>query len=678
MSELRLETWTMPAADLGPQNPLPPLKPARDVHEITDAPGVPDDMVRNMTYGRVDTPLPYTMQDRYDRNKVPRDFRVAVLENETLRATFLLEMGGRLWSLYHRPSDRELLSVNPVFQPANLAIRNAWFSGGVEWNIGTIGHCPFTCSPLFAARAERDDGTPVLRMYEWERIRRTPFQIDAYLPDGSPVLFVRVRITNPHDEETPMYWWSNMAAPESPETRVIAPATSAYSFGYQAGSLFVAPIPEVDGTDVSYTTNVSRAADFFFHIPDGERHWITALDGQGKGLVQASTPMLQGRKLFLWGMGSGGRTWQTFLSQPDVTYLEIQAGLARTQTEHLRMPPHAEWTWLEAYGLMEADADDVHGRDWAAAQQAVQGPLDTLISEAELKAEHQASAGWSNNAPIELLQTGSGWGMLEQLRLEASGNPVLAATSAPVTEADLDKEQAPWLALLKDGAFPDLDPNVEPLGYLVQDEWRDLLEQSIANGRSQNWSAWYHLGVMRYYVGDFDGARSAWITSMDLRPTPWAGRNLALLAQLQGDLSAAADGYVAACRQRPSLQPLAAECGVALIQSGRPDEWLALLADLPDSVRHAGRIRLLEAQAALAVKDFDRVEHIFADPPVVADLREGERSLSQLWFEFHEQRICAEEGRSVDETLRARVRREFPVPQVIDFRMSLDEPTTAE
>ena len=371
MSELRIENWTMPAADLGPQNPLPPLRPARDVHGITEAPGVPVEMVANMAYGRVDTPLPYTMQDRYDRERKPRDFRVAVLENETLRATFLLEMGGRLWSLYHKPSERELFSVNPVFQPANLAIRNAWFSGGVEWNIGTIGHCPFTCSPLFAARAERPDGTPVLRLYEWERIRRTPFQIDAYLPDGSPVLFVRVGISNPHDHDTPMYWWSNMAAPESPETRVIAPATSAYSFGYQAGSLYVAPIPEVDGTDVSYTTNVTRAADFFFHIPDGERHWITALDGQGKGLIQASTPRLQGRKLFLWGMSSGGRTWQTFLSEPGVTYLEIQAGLARTQTEHLRMPPNTEWTWLEAYGLLEADADTIHGQDWAAAQAAV-------------------------------------------------------------------------------------------------------------------------------------------------------------------------------------------------------------------------------------------------------------------------------------------------------------------
>src|SRR5262245_17487213 len=135
----------MQAADLGPENPLPPLVSTHDLHATGAMPGVPDNMLKNMAYGHVSNILPYTLQDRYSRVRQPRDFRVAVLENETLRATFLLEFGGRLWSLVHKPSARELLDVNPVFQPANLAIRNAWFSGGVEWNIGITGHSPLTC-----------------------------------------------------------------------------------------------------------------------------------------------------------------------------------------------------------------------------------------------------------------------------------------------------------------------------------------------------------------------------------------------------------------------------------------------------------------------------------------------------------------------------------------------------
>lgn len=215
MSELRIESWSMMAAELGSENPLPPLGMADKVHVIEEAHGVPDEVLKNMAYGHIPSILPYTMQDGYTRHLRPRKFQVAVLENEFIRAIFLIEFGGRLWSLVHKPSGRELLNVNPIFQPANLATRNAWFCGGVEWNIGVIGHCPFTCSPVFAARVEGPDGSPVLRLYEWERIRQVPFQIDAYLPDGSPVLFIRVRIVNPHDREIPMYWWSNISVPET-------------------------------------------------------------------------------------------------------------------------------------------------------------------------------------------------------------------------------------------------------------------------------------------------------------------------------------------------------------------------------------------------------------------------------------------------------------------------------
>src|SRR5215216_5670908 len=144
MSELKIKTWSMPAADLGAENPFPPLSSNQELHNAQSVdPAVPVEIRQNMTYGHMPNILPYAVQDGYNRERKPRDFRVAVLENDILSATFLLELGGRLWSLYHKQSGRELLSVNPVFQPANLALRNAWFSGGVEWNIGTIGHSPF-------------------------------------------------------------------------------------------------------------------------------------------------------------------------------------------------------------------------------------------------------------------------------------------------------------------------------------------------------------------------------------------------------------------------------------------------------------------------------------------------------------------------------------------------------
>lgn len=668
MSQLRLETLTMPAAELGPENPLPPLQSGGDLHAVHETPGIPDDMVQNIGYGRVKSILPYSIQDGYNRQRQPRDFRVAVLENDILKATFLLEHGGRLWSLLHKPRQRELLACNPVFQPANLALRNAWFSGGVEWNIGTIGHTPLTCDPLWAARLQLPDGTPVLRLYEWERFRRVTYQIDAYLPDGSPVLLVRVRIVNPHDHDVPMYWWSNIAVPESEDTRVIVPATTTYKFAYQEGALRVLEVPGFEGVDMTYTTNNDQAADYFFHIPDGRRCWIAALDGMGRGLIQFSTDRLQGRKLFMWGQGTGGKNWQNFLSLPGKPYLEIQAGLARTQLEHLCMPARTEWDWLEGYGLMEADAAVVHGEDWSAAIAAVEASLSQLMLRERLDAEYARGARWADQPPAEIIQMGSGWGTLERLRRETSHEAPLSGLGLVFTEPALGAAQQPWLHLLQTGRFPAADNDDAPPAFMTQIEWRVLLEK--AQNLDNNWLAWLHLGVMFYAADNRDTATTAWNKSLDARQTAWALRNLAVLDVEDEKLADAALRLNTAHHLRPDVTALALECCQLLIQMGEAGQALNIIESLSSEQRNNGRVRLAEGQAALAAGNFARVAQILAAPFVVDTLREGEPALSDLWFTYHERYISKEEGIPVDAVLRARVRREHPLAQAFDFRMS--------
>jgi hypothetical protein len=671
MSTLSLETWQMPAADLGPDNPLPPLQASEELHAPDMAmPNIPDAMIRNMTYGRISTILPYTLQDRYNRARAMRDFRVAVLENEILKAVFLLELGGRLWSLLHKPSGHELLKVNPVFQPANLALRNAWFAGGIEWNIGMTGHSPLTCSPIFAAEVEGPQGTPILRMYEWERIRQVSYQIDAYLPDGSPMLLLHFRIVNPHSHDVPMYWWSNIAVPQMPDTRVVVPASSAYRFGYTAG-LEISPVPYKAGQDISYATTIQRTVDYFFRLPEGQRPWIAALDGQGKGLVQVSTSRLKGRKLFMWGMGTSGHNWQTFLSEPGHAYLEIQAGLATTQLERLPMPAGASWTWLEGYGMVETDPADVHGPDWTRAREAVGNSLEHLAPRATFETQFQAASAFIDKRPTRMLHHGSGWGVLERLRREKAGEPSFCGEALTFDEAALGEAQHPWLVLLTDGVFHSPAPQVEPTTYMIQDEWRSLLERAAE--KAPNWFVWLHLGVMYYAVGEIPDAREAWEYSLSAQMNAWALRNLGVLARREKRWHSAIALYSAAHALRPALLPLAIEMGQVLIDAGRSQDWLDMLSDLSEAHRTAGRVRLLEGQAALVVRDFARLEKLFSTPFTVDDFREGERSLSDLWFRFQEDRLSSAENVPIDDTLRRRVRQDYPLPRDFDFRMTSEE-----
>ncbi len=671
MSELRIETWTIPGADLGPENPLPPLASGEDLHQtFSVSSDIPEDIQRNLHYGQVSGILPYSMQDGYTRDRRERPFRVGVLENEFLRAAFLLEYGGRLWSLWDKKAARELLYRNPVFQPANLALRNAWFSGGVEWNIGTIGHSPFTCAPLFAARVLTPEGEPVLRLYEWERLRRVTFVIDAFLPPGSPWLFIHVSIHNPNSGTIPMYWWSNIAVPETPNTRVLVPAESAFYFDYQEGELHLIPMPRYQGCDYTVPTNIPHAADYFFNLPQGQRPWIAAVEEDGKGLIQTSTSRLQGRKLFVWGMGQGGRRWQTFLSQPGETYIEIQAGLARTQLEHLPMPAGATWSWLEAYGAVHADPERVHGEDWHCAWQEVDNRLSVMLPGQRLEQEAQRARSWQQIQPDEILQLGSGWGVLETIRRQKKGEAPFAPAGLSFPAQALDEAQRAWLQLLENGVFPELDPEASPVGWMIETAWQEQLEKAVRQPASDHWYAWYHLGVMRFARHDLAGAKAAWERSLHHARTPWALRNLAIIARNQRRHVEAASLYEQAFALRPDLLSLAVECAQAQIIAGRPEQWLTLQEKLPDTLRQQGRIQLLEGQAALAAGDLERVAAILAKPFIVEDMREGEKSLSDLWIEFYLQKMSREEGVPIDEALRTRVLQTYPIPPTFDFRMN--------
>ncbi len=668
MSVLKIETCTMPAADLGPENPLPAIWAQSDLHA---RPALGDEIPAaeraGFGWGAVHSPLPYRLQDGYGRRRRPRAFQAVVLENEHLRATFLPEIGGRLWSLVRQADGRELLARNPVFQPCNLAIRNAWVSGGVEWNLGWTGHWPLTCEPLFAAAFRLPDGTPGLRMWEWERVRQLPFRIDAWLPAGSPVLLVRVAVHNPHRRTTPLYWWSNAAVEVHPRTRVIVPATSALANDYLKGLVLVG-VPRHDGVDHTYPAGSPRSRDFFYRIPPEERPWIAALDETGSGPFQTSTGRLRWRKLFTWGSGAGGRRWQRFLGTPD--YIEIQAGLAPTQAHHVPLPPGETWSWIEAYGACAADAAVVHGDDWDAARQAVAAAIEAVVPRASLEAVHTAADTWAARPPAELLRLGSGWGALEELRRRRAGEPPLAPKGIFFPADSLGAGQQPWRTLLEEGLFPESDPAEPPAGYMVQEEWRQLLAQALEHPGGRNWSALFHHGVMLWIAGRQAEAETAWRESLRRRDNPWAAYALGAAAQAAGRGREAVAWLERAHAARPDSPALAIPCLTALVTEGEHARALAAISALPGTVRALDRVRLIEGRALLGTGRLDELEALLADPPTPADLREGETELSDLWFGLHETRAARAQGAPLDDAQRARVRARHPVPPALDFRMN--------
>ena len=102
--------YPMPSADMGKENPLPDIKNISYIHaKIETTPAIP---ARHRTYinqGMIQTMLPYLQQDGYNRERAMKTYSSVVVENEFLKAVFLPELGGRLWSLVDKTENRELL-----------------------------------------------------------------------------------------------------------------------------------------------------------------------------------------------------------------------------------------------------------------------------------------------------------------------------------------------------------------------------------------------------------------------------------------------------------------------------------------------------------------------------------------------------------------------------------------
>ena len=668
---LTFQPLILPGAALGPENPLPQFRdpqPDRVVPVRDSVPAEKRERLGDATGFRV---LPYRLQDRYTRRREPLTFNSAVLENEHLRATFLPELGGRLISLVQKPDGRELLCRNPVFQPANLAIRNAWFSGGIEWNLGLFGHAFTTCSPLFAATFMSVDGSPGLRLYEFERCTQLFWQIDFTLPSGSPWLIAHARVMNPNADPAPLYWWTNIAVPDAPGVRVLAPARDALYIDFDLqphgfGNASLPALPTLDGADGTYPANYPFASEFFFQCDATDLPWEAAITPDGLGFIEASTPPLRHRKLWCWGNHQGGRHWQDFLAPGGYPYIEIQAGLAPTQLHGLELAGGAQVSWTQVFGAIEADPTRTHGADWADACAAVEDALTTNLS-ATLLADIDAACRAQAERPADaIVQTGSGWGALEFARRGTDKALPKQLVFPPET---LGPAQAPWLALLEGGVLPEQDPALLPGEYMVQPEWRERLEASLGRPGGRHWSALLHLGVMRYEAFDLAGAERAWRESQALTPNAWALRNLAALALQRDDRTGASALYdeAWAAASADARSALVVEYLAALCAAGRYAEGRAVLEALPPEALDDDRVQIWRGQIALALNDLDTVESVLTRDYAV--IREGETALTDLWDELCARRVAARLGAPLDDALRARVKVEMPPPERIDFRM---------
>ncbi|MDY3249635.1 MAG: DUF5107 domain-containing protein [Candidatus Choladocola sp.] len=622
-TELRLEKRKMKAALLGEESAVPDLLGESILqNSLQFALGESDEIYGG--YGRVRNAYPYRQRNGYKRTLGELEVVTAVLENTFLRAVFLPEYGGRLWELWDKEHDRNLLYTNDVLRFGNLAVRNAWFSGGVEWNVGIIGHTPFTTEQLYTARTVDDKENPVLRMYEYERIRNVTYQMDFWLEEDSCFLNCRMRIVNENDEVVPMYWWSNIAVPESEGGRIIVPAHCAYT--NKNGIVYKTDIPMVNGIDITDYKKIPGSVDYFFELDPGAPKYIAHVNRDGFGMIQRSTDRLRSRKLFSWGKCRGSDHWQEFLTENAGRYLEIQAGIPKTQYGCIPMAPHTAWEWLEQYGPVQLDPSDLLLSHEERSCKMTKLLLDNHCTEQMEKKRKDSGAMAVRKA--DLLLKGSGYGVLG----------VHGPLTSHLEFTDESGAYRSWKNFLEGAPLPCPEPERRPDVFLADEESLARLKRSVKLEEKMNWYAHYQLGIRYFVIGRYKKSKEELKSSYALRKNAWACHGLACLNLVRGRKKKAVKWMVRGINLQNSEISYLKEGFRILVLAGGYESLCRFYENAEESLQNDSSLRFYYIKALSRTGEEKKAyECMERDGGLVLDaVREGEDSLAQLWSDLYE------------------------------------------
>ncbi len=651
---------TIGVNDIG-ENILPKLRETPFDKDLING-GLLESELEGFAYMTGDRMLPYRAQDRYTRNKQPIQLDAIEYENDILKAIILPGYGGRLWSLYHKVEEREILFCNPVFQPGNLAVRNAWVSGGIEWNLGQFGHSTLTMDHVYAAICKDSVGREFLRLYEYERIKGLFLQIDMHLLPNDDNLYVYVNIMNQHEEERSLYWWTNTAVELNRKCRVISgtekviattPVDGVNTFAHDT----LPHLKSQPEADASYPEVFMFSNEYFFQNEKKlEDTWEVAAYNDGTAFYERSTENLPYKKMFCWSNEQGGNHWQHFLATEEAPlYVELQAGLIPTQVHGGTIAGKSSVAFTQAFGGMRTEVELSHETDYAGCVEYFREAVEDQIPTEQLLMNHELFEKCKESEVVEILHSGSGYALLEEMRVEGFIPSHLKFTSKS------ESESSKWMDLIRGFQVPELIDGYAT-SYLTDAVWLPYLEKAAQQGGD----ALFYYGVALYENGDTEKAIFILGQYATTEKTLIGYRTLGNLYARIHDEQSAMKWYDKVFESSEDIHPDYYEEYLRYLdEKGYYEKAWTLYQSASTRVKDDANVKLRVIGPAIECGDYEFAEALFAIEQV--NIREGEVVLNKHWVRMKELQFQAE-GFGVEE---AKEKAEgLTIPYIVDFRLN--------
>ncbi|MCK9412573.1 MAG: DUF5107 domain-containing protein [Prolixibacteraceae bacterium] len=266
---------------------------------------------------------PYHTFDGYSVSAMKQKWKVVKLENDYIEVYILPEVGGKIWGAVEKSTGKEFIYHNDVMKFRNISMRGPWTSGGIEYNLGLIGHSPATSSPVDYLTRENPDGSVSCFVGNMDLPSRTQWRVEVRLPKDKAYFETIPLWNNPTPIPQSYYCFMTGAAGVSDDLEFFYPGNQALEHNGR-----VKPWPYQDGHLKSIYPNNAYGSHTSIHVVGGYNDFMGGYYhksefGFGHWALYNDMP---GRKLWLWALSGEGEIWKDLLTDRHGQYMEFQAG----------------------------------------------------------------------------------------------------------------------------------------------------------------------------------------------------------------------------------------------------------------------------------------------------------------------------------------------------------------
>jgi Tfp pilus assembly protein PilF len=268
---------------------------------------------------------PYTALDWNSRvqRPVPVRYESLVLENEYIRAEFLPELGGRIYSAYDKAAKRQIFYHPTVIKPGRYNPRSAWPVGNFElYGPYDVHMITWPGEPWAWALERIPDGGATIVLSHVDHFFRDKISLAVTLHPGRAYLETTIRLQNKNLLPNRYLIWTNAGVAATEGSRFVYPMTQ--TIGHDSSALSTWPM--IGGADLSWNkNNINMLGVFGLDIFD---NFMSIYDYKADYGTICYTNRLLARGMKTWTFGSGLTAWRqaAMYTDNDGIYMETQSG----------------------------------------------------------------------------------------------------------------------------------------------------------------------------------------------------------------------------------------------------------------------------------------------------------------------------------------------------------------